>query len=54
MQAYEGVGVVPVPAGPMAAVDDDHRGIRVGEQRIDERHADRTRSDDDVIRFEIV
>ena len=39
----ERVGVEPVPAGPVAPVDQQHVDVRVlGDQRVDERHPRRT------------
>src|SRR4029077_202468 len=52
VQVHERVGVEPVTARPVAALDDHHVGGRVVDERVDEAHADRPGADDEVVGIE--
>ena len=52
MKSHERVGIVPVPARGVPPVDHDHVRVRLGDQRVGERHPSRSRTDDQVIRVD--
>lgn len=54
VQAHEGIGVEPVPSRPGPAVDDDHRGVALGEQRVREGHRGGSGAGDHIVGFEDV
>jgi hypothetical protein len=52
VQAHERIGLVPVPTGPVVTIDHDDLRVAVGQQRIDEGHADGTGADHEVVGFD--
>ena len=52
MQPDERVGVEPVPADAVAAVDDRHARVGVVDQRVRERHAHGAGPHDEVVGFD--
>lgn len=52
MQADVGIGVDPVSAGRVAAIDDRDRRVGMVEQRVGERHRRGTGADHQIVRFE--
>ena len=53
VQLHERVGVEPVAAGTMAPLDDDDVGVAVAKEFVDERHPERTGSDDEIVSLEV-
>jgi DNA-binding transcriptional LysR family regulator len=50
VQAHEGIGVVPVPAGPVSTIDHHDVGVgAAGQQGVDKGHADGAGADDEVV-----
>ena len=54
VQPDERVRVEPVTARAMPAVDEDDLGVRIGQQRVDERHPRCPRPDDEIISLQLV
>jgi hypothetical protein len=54
MKANIRIGVVPVPAGPMAPVDERNRRLRFAQKRVGESHAHGARADDQIVGFDRV
>ena len=49
VEAHERIGVEPVAARPVPAVDQHDLGVGVRDQRVSEGHPRRTGSDDEVV-----
>ena len=49
MQTDERIGVVPMSAGTIVAIDHDDRGVGLGEHRVGERHPRRAGPHDEVV-----
>ena len=49
MQADEGVGIIPVAAGRGSPIHHDDLGIRLGDERVRERHSGRSAADDEIV-----
>ena len=49
VQAHEPVSIEPVASGALPAVDDRHRHVGGGGERVDERHPHRPGPDDEVV-----
>src|SRR5262245_39049983 len=54
MQADVGIGVDPVSAGGVAAIDDRDGRVGMREQRVGERHSRGARTDNEIVRFEFL
>ncbi len=52
MKSDERIGVQPMPADAVPAVDQDHADVRMTDQGVGERHPHRTRADHHVIGFQ--
>ena len=53
VQLHEGIGVEPVTAGAMPSFDHDDVGVGVLDQAVDERHAHRAGTDDEIVGLEL-
>ena len=49
MQTDERIGVVPMTAGTVMAIDHHDRGVGLGEHRVGERHPRRAGTHDEVV-----
>jgi hypothetical protein len=49
MQADEGVGIIPVAAGRGSPIHHDDLGVRLGDERVRERHSGRSAADDEIV-----
>ena len=52
VQLHEWIRVQPMAARPVASLDHHDVGVAVIDQRVDERHPERARTDDEIVRLE--